>query len=82
MSHGRSETNSVGRKESGMAKAATNEEFKKRVLAQMVKDNEFPESLLTTRQASKFRMKKGLLYWMWKALPSRKRVRKEVGGGK
>jgi len=52
-----------------MVKKMTNEQFKERVLAGMVRMNDWPITLITTRQASKFRMKRGTLYRLWKALP-------------
>ena len=40
----------------------TNRKFMEQVLAGMVRKNEWPVGLLTQRQASKFRNKRGTLY--------------------
>jgi len=43
-----------------------NAKFRKTVLAKMVRKNKWPIELLTMRQSSKFRNKKGQLYQLFK----------------
>lgn len=48
-------------------KGMTNNEFKLRVMARFARTLDIPIKYLTTRQASKFRAKKGTFYKLWKA---------------